>query len=212
MKGIGTLIATATSHAGRVGLVVCILLWRPEAVSGQIVGSNPWFVRAGIAPGYILPDNPFLLTVNGAGDPARLAPNLTLEIGRQTDGSQDWHALYGMPSYGFGVSLVSFRNGFETGRPVEAYTFFSWPFARLSQRLTVTTEFGMGVSWGWNQNGKTGDSENVLGSDVNARINWGFNLRYDVTRRVALYTGIDYTHRSNGGLVQRAASAGTTSM
>ena len=103
----------------------------------------------------------------------------------------------------FGFSLVRLPRSGENSSPLEAYTFFSWPFARLNQRLQVTTDFGMGVSWRWKRMNPKDDSyENVLGSDVNARVNWGFYLRYLSTPRVAFYSGVDYTHRSNGGLVQ----------
>jgi hypothetical protein len=185
-----------------MGVVVCLLLSWARAVQGQSLESNPWFLRAGVTPAYILSPNPFLSSANQVGPPIRWTPNLTVEIGRQTDGNEEWHALYRMPSYGFGVSFVSFGNGVETGRPLEAYTFFSYPFAHLSDRLDVTTDFGMGLSWGWQKDGKTHAPEDVLGSNVNARINWGFYLRYVSTPRITVYTGIDFTHRSNGGTVQ----------
>jgi hypothetical protein len=42
----------------------------------------------------------------------------------------------------------------------------------------------------------------VLGSDLNARVNWAFNVLYQSNPRLGIYTGIDFTHRSNGGMVQ----------
>jgi hypothetical protein len=50
---------------------------------------------------------------------------MTFEIGTQTDGSRDWHHLYGLPTYGFGVPVASFDDGIEAGRPLDAYTVFS---------------------------------------------------------------------------------------
>jgi len=185
-----------------VGLLLTVVAARPAIAYAQTTGANPWFVRAGITPAYILPDNPFALD-HEAADPATTAPNLTFEIGRTTDGSQPWHHVYRMPSYGFGLSFVSYRNGPETGHPVEAYTFFSYPFAHLAERFDVTTDFGMGISWHWNDvNGAAANSRSVLGADVNARIDWGFYLRYTASPKLTMYGGVDYTHRSNGGLVQ----------
>jgi hypothetical protein len=61
----------------------------------------------------------------------------------------------------------------------------------------------MGVSWHWTTfNGDTPSESTVLSSDVNARIDWGFYLRYATTPRTVLATGVDFTHRSNGGTVQ----------
>ncbi len=175
----------------------------PATSSAQSVESNPWFVRSGVASGYILPSNPFMANMNDARHPIRWGQNLTVEIGRQTDGRSEWHQLYGIPSYGFGFSVASFGNDVKHARPMEAYTFFSWPFVQLSDRLDVTTDFGTGVSWHWKEvNDKAESSETSLGSDLNARINWGFYLRYASTPRITVFSGIDYTHRSNGGMVQ----------
>ena len=185
-------------------LVACLLLlWSPRATCAQSLESNLWFVRSGITPGFILPTNPFGTRADGANNPIHVAPNLTIEVGRRTDGTNTWHKLYGTPSYGFGMSLVPLPNGGEHGRPIEAYTFFSWPFARLSDRLQVTTDFGTGLSWRWkHMNARTDAYEDVLGSNLNARVDWGFYLRYLSTPRIAVLTGVDYTHRSNGGMVQ----------
>ncbi len=182
--------------------LVVALLW-PAAAAAQSTESNPWFVRGGVTPAFILPTNPFPSSPNQPSRQIDKAPSVTLEVGRRTDGSSEWHELYGMPSYGFGFSLASFRNGVEHARPVEAYAFFSWPFASLTKRLDLTTDFGTGVSWNWKRvNDQNGSSQIVLGSNLNARIDWGFYLRYLLTPRNVIYAGVDFTHRSNGGLVQ----------
>ena len=163
---------------------------------------NPWFARVGVTPSLVLPTNPFQI---GAAiqNPVAWAPNLTFEVGRRTDGTQPWHALYGMPSYGFGFSTASFRDGAGAVQPMEAYAFFSWPFASLAERLDLTTDFSTGASWNWRQiDERTGATRTVLGSDLNARIDWGFYLRYELTGKDVLYAGLDFTHRSNGGLLQ----------
>ena len=176
------------------------LLWSTVAAA-QVPENNPWFVRGGVSPAFILPTNPF--PSGPQFQQIDKAPSVTLEIGRRTDGSSEWHELYGMPSYGFGFSLASFRNGIEHARPVEAYAFFSWPFASFTRRLDLTTDFGTGVSWNWKRvNDQNGASQDVLGSNLNARIDVGFYLRYLLSPRNVIYAGIDFTHRSNGGLVQ----------
>ena len=181
-----------------------LLFWTPEQSLAQPLVDNSWFVRTGAASGFILPGNPYTADPNYPGDPIRWGRNLTIEIGRQTDGHQEWHQLYGIPSYGFGFSLASFGNQVQRASPMEAYTFFSWPFARLTERMDLTTDFGMGLSWHWKEidNHSAEWRETSLGSDLNARINWGFYLRYVTTPQFTLYTGVDYTHRSNGGLAQ----------
>jgi hypothetical protein len=67
----------------------------------------------------------------------------------------------------------------------------------------VTTDLGMGLSWNWKTFDRTTSSYAApLSSDLNAYIDWGFYLRWAMTPQTALYTGLDYTHRSNGGVVQ----------
>jgi len=123
--------------------VLIVALSIPATGSTQTAPSTPWFVRTGATSGYILPANPFMASADHPGGAIHWGQNLTFEIGRQTDGNQDWHQLYGVPSYGFGFSVASFSNDVAHARPVEAYTFFSWPFARLGDRLDLTTDFGM---------------------------------------------------------------------
>jgi len=186
-----------------IGSVLIGVLAAAATGSAQSVDGSSWFVRTGASAGYILPQNPFPATPDRPGDAIHWGQNLTVEIGRQTDGQQPWHQLYGVPSYGFGFSVAGFSNGVRHARPVEAYTFFSWPFAHLSDRLALTTDFGMGVSWHWKETIDTAAAqETSLGSDLNARINWGFFVRYAASPRITVFSGVDYTHRSNGGMVQ----------
>ena len=184
----------------RATWVLVALLW-PTLAHAQIPENNPWFIRGGFTPAFILPTNPF--PVEPGSQPIDKAPSVTLEVGRRTDGSSQWHELYGMPSYGFGFSLTSFRNGTEHARPVDAYGYFSWPFASFTRRLALTTDFGMGVSWNWKRvDDQSGATQDVLGSNLNVRIDWGVYLRGVLSPRYVLYAGVDFTHRSNGGLSQ----------
>jgi hypothetical protein len=173
-----------------------------RSVSAQS-SSGSWFVRGALASPVILPSSPFDQGANSQGSQPTWVPDLTVEIGRQTNGSQEWHHLYGLPSYGVGFSVARFQNGGQHGQPLEAYAFFSWPLFRITERLDTTTDFGMGLSWNWEQvNPQTQANRTVLGSDLNARIDWGVYLRYATSPRMTVYTGLDFTHRSNGGLVQ----------
>jgi hypothetical protein len=184
----------------RASWLAVALLWS-AAAAAQVPEGNPWFIRSGFTPAFILPTNPF--PSNPPSQQIDKAPSVTFEVGRRTDGSSQWHELYGMPSYGFGFSVASFRNGVEHARPVEAYAFFSWPFASLTRKLDLTADFGTGVSWNWKKvNDQNGSTQDVLGSNLNARIDVGFYLRYLLSSRNVIYGGIDFTHRSNGGLVQ----------
>ena len=148
-------------------------------------------MRGGATPAFIFATNPFA-TGEKSTNPVEWTPSVTLEIGRRTDGSRIWHKLYGMPAYGVGFSVPSVSSSTPV-HPYEAYGFFSWPFATLNQRMDLTTDFSLGASWNW---------QPVLKSNLNARIDLGLYVRTTLSSRTVLYTGIDVTHRSNGGLEQ----------
>src|SRR5262245_16756071 len=182
--------------------VGCALITAHGAAAQTPPDANPYFTRFGFSPAYVVATNPFSVgEAAAAGRNVAAIPSLTVEVGRQTDGSSEWHHLYGFPAYGFGVSFASAGSG--SSRPVDAYTFFSWPFARPSDRVQITSDFGMGLSWNWKTfNQQTNSYAQVLGSDLNVRIDWGFYLRYLMTPQTSLYAGADFTHRSNGGMRQ----------
>jgi hypothetical protein len=181
------------------GLIVCLALMWARAGAGQDLQNSQWFTRVGFTPAFVLPNGPFHSNGTPADRHKRSIPSMTVDVGKQTDGSRDWHHLYGLPTYGFGFSVASIGSG----RPLDAYTFFSWPFARLHERVHVTTDIGMGVSWNWKEfDQETNSRRTVLGSNLNARVDWGFYLRHLTTRQMSLYAGVDFTHRSNGGMRQ----------
>jgi lipid A 3-O-deacylase PagL len=183
-------------------VALAVALLTSGVAYGQAPASSPFFTRVGFTPAHVFATNPFATgDAAAANREVRTVPSLTVEIGRQTDGSREWHHLYGLPAYGFGVSVAQLGSG--VSRPVDAYTFFSWPFAHLNDHVQLTTDIGMGVSWNWKAfNQRTNSYASVLGSNMNARIDWGFYVRYVATPQTSLYAGVDFTHRSNGGMRQ----------
>src|SRR5712692_7316342 len=61
----------------------------PEAAAevNAPASKNLWFVRVGYSPARVLTASQFVLGEN-------VARTLTLELGRQTDGTRDWHRVY----------------------------------------------------------------------------------------------------------------------
>jgi len=156
---------------------------------------NLWFVRAGYSPVRVLAASQF----QSGDDVARAT---TIEIGRQTDGTRDWHRVYNYPAYGVGFYAARFDHEHELGRPFAAYGFFSWPFP-LSTRIQLTTDFGLGVAWNWNEfDPKTNPTNTTLGSDVAYHVDGGLYVRYLPTTRVHVYAGLNVTHWSNGATKQ----------
>jgi hypothetical protein len=182
---------------------ICLSLLTAPSSFAQSPPPNDWFTRVAFSPAFVVANNPFASAGSPTDPSIGSAPSVAIEVGRQTDGRREWHRMYGLPSYGFGVSIASPGDSRGMSRPVDAYTFFSWPFAQPTERIQITSDFGMGLSWNWKVfDPQTNSYATVLGSNVNARIDWGFYLRYIVTPQTSLYAGVDYTHRSNGGMRQ----------
>src|SRR5213594_3745583 len=131
-------------RAGAAAIAVMILATSP-AYAQQPPDEPPknlWFLRAAYSPAVVLASSEFVSNDNRARA-------MTIEVGRQTDGTRDWHRVYNYPAYGVGFYAAEFDHEQELGRPFAAYGFFSWPFP-LSRRMQMTSDFGLGVSWHWN--------------------------------------------------------------
>jgi len=157
--------------------------------------TNGWFVRVASSWTRVLTPSNFVSGEN-------VARTLTVDIGRQTDGTRDWHRMYNYPSYGVGVFIGRFDQHRELGHPFATYGFFSWPFP-VSDRAQVTADFGLGVSWNWaGFDPKTNPMNTALGSAVAYHVDADIALRYLANTRASVYTGVNVAHWSNGGTRQ----------
>jgi hypothetical protein len=183
---LGVLLAARPSHAQGD---------RVDDHAAAAPSPSPWFVRIGFAPARVLTSSRF----ETGGDGARA---VTLEVGRQTDGSRDWHRVYNYPSFGIGFSTVRFDRDRELGRPFSTYGFFAWPFP-LSRRTQLTADVDIGVSWNWNEFDRQANAANTaLGSDVAYQVDGGVSLRVLATGHTSVYGGLNITHWSNGATKQ----------
>lgn len=168
------------------------------------------FVRLSFQPAYLLPTTDFASGDNRADEPIGWGASLRAEIGWDVSGSKDWHHLYRFPSYGIGVSTSNFGSD-ELGTPVGVYGFFTWPFASLSPRAELSSDLGFGVTFGWERyDPETNPYNRAIGSTTSFQINWGLYLRYFLTHRVDLYTGVSFNHFSNGSI--RAPNGGLNTL
>jgi lipid A 3-O-deacylase PagL len=183
-----------TARAGRLALVA-FLVARGASAQDAPPASDSWFVRAGVSTARVLAASPFA----EGGDDAR---SLSLEVGRQTGGTREWHRAYNDPSYGVGVYLGRFGHDRELGRPVATYGFFSWPFP-VARRAQVTADVGLGVSWNWRAYDRvTNPTNTAFGSTVAYHVDGGVSLRVLTGGRSSIYAGMDFAHWSNGATSQ----------
>lgn len=100
---------------------------------------------------------------------------------------------------GLGTSVNFLGNTKGIGTPISIYAFQGAPIHRFSDRLSLYYEWNFGVSFGWKKcDGYTAYSNLVVGSNINAYINLGAGLRWEINDEYALTAGLDLTHFSNG--------------
>ena len=98
---------------------------------------------------------------------------------------------------GAGLAFHSFNP--QLGSPVSLYLFQGATVKTLSQRLSLNYEWDFGLTYGWKSYDKQTNPENrVIGSKLTAYIDFGFYLRWMLSRNWDLNIGATVTHYSNG--------------
>ena len=107
--------------------------------------------------------------------------------------------MYPHAYQGIGVSYNTFFCPSELGNPIAVYAFQGSRIAQLSPRLSFDYEWNFGASFGWKKYDRTYNPQNeVIGSKINAYINLGFFLNWQLNSQWSLTAGMDFTHYSNG--------------
>ncbi len=107
--------------------------------------------------------------------------------------------LYPYAVQGIGVGYNTFSNTKEMGNPVSVYVFQTSRIATISPNLSFDYEWNFGASFGWKKYDEKKNPMNmVVGSKVNAYINLGFLLNWQMTSNTSLRAGIGLSHYSNG--------------
>ncbi len=100
---------------------------------------------------------------------------------------------------GIGLACYDFGHSAELGSPIAIYLFQSSAISRISSRFSLDYEWNFGLSWGWKPyDPQTNPNNVVVGSGVNAYINLGLYFKWQLARRIAMTSGIDFSHFSNG--------------
>lgn len=183
------------------------------AVSCRLSAQDSKFIHQigfDIRPGYIFPTNDFF-----KGDNVQQK-----EISRSLSAHLKYAFRFGKDSYlgqlyphayqGIGVAYNSFFSS-EMGNPVTVYVFQGSRIAQLSPHLSFDYEWNFGASFGWKKYDEIHNPKNdVVGSKINAYINLGFLLNWQLHPKWNLVAGVDMTHYSNGNT--RYPNAGVNSI
>lgn len=150
-------------------------------------------------PSRIVQDDPFFEGENQLGRPMRFGYSCHLKYSFQFAENSRMGTLYPHTYQGIGLSCNDLGNRKEIGLPVAVYAFQGSRIATLSSALSLDYEWNFGASFGWKKyDGISNPNNTVVGSKVNAYINLGFLLNWQVAPRWNLMAGVDLTHYSNG--------------
>lgn len=100
---------------------------------------------------------------------------------------------------GIGIGYQKFDAGSIFGNPFLVYLFQHSRLFGLSRKVSLDYEWNFGVATGWNPYSYPENPINsIIGSKVNAYINLGVYLNWDLSDQWSLIGGVDVTHFSNG--------------
>lgn len=156
-------------------------------------------------PSYLLPTNKFFRGDNELGKRLDKSGSVHLQYSFSFPQNSRFGKLYPTAYQGIGVSWNTFFDNKEIGSPTAVYVFQGARLARFSTRLSLDYEWNFGVSFGWHPYDPYGDilgyenSKNlVVGSRVNAYINFGVLLSWQPLDNWKVTAGVDLAHFSNG--------------
>lgn len=152
-----------------------------------------------IKPSYVFPTHDFFRGTNNAQKKINSTYSGHLKYGFKFSPDSKMGKLYPYAVQGIGVGYNTFSNTKEMGNPVSVYVFQTSRIATISPKLSFDYEWNFGVSFGWKKYDEKKNPMNmVVGSKVNAYINLGFLLNWQMTSNTSLRAGIGLSHYSNG--------------
>ncbi len=163
-------------------------------------------VGINVRPSYILPTHKFFRGDNSLGKRLDKSGSAHLQYSFSFPSDSRYGRMFPTAYQGIGVAWNTFFDKNEIGNPAAVYAFQGATLARLSPKLSLDYEWNFGLSFGWRPYDPYGDfypefpneRNLVVGSRVNAYINFGVLLKWAPSPNWSVSGGIDLTHYSNG--------------
>lgn len=151
---------------------------------------------------YVLPSNIILRGYNRFDARTRSAWSGAAEYSFSFPADSRFGKYYPHAYQGIGLGVTSFHSDKIIGTPVNFYVLQGSRIASFSSRLSLDYEWNFGISAGWHKVGTDNptESEDIdgLGSHMNAYIDLGLRLTYELSPRLSLTAGVNFSHFSNG--------------
>lgn len=152
-----------------------------------------------IRPSYVFPTHLFFKSYNNTGKKINSTFAGHLKYGFKFSPDSKFGKLYPYAIQGIGIGYNTFFNSKEIGNPLAVYVFQTSRIATISSRLSFDYEWNFGASFGWKKYDEENNPNNmVVGSKINAYINLGFLLNWEIATNTNLRAGIGVAHYSNG--------------
>ena len=176
-------------------LSVCAVAGEKDSTDRKMIH----MVGVDFRPAYTFPTNGFFKGVNAAQTPVRKTFSGHVKYGFKFSPDTYWGKIYPHAIQGIGVGYNTFFNSKEIGNPLAVYAFQTSRIMSITPRLSFDYEWNFGASFGWKKyDEETNPWNRVVGSKINAYINLGFMLNWQLAPNTNLRAGIDVTHYSNG--------------
>ena len=176
----------------RIISLLLILLGVSSNAEGRTDTSRVYHrLEANVRPSYIMPTHPLYTRLNSSGKPLLFSSSAHFQYSLSFSPESYLGKMYPNVYQGVGLGGYTFLDDAEIGSPLALYLFQRARIAQLSRRLSLDYEWNLGLSFGWKQNV-------CIASPINAYINVGLLLEYDISPRWTLSAGPEYTHFSNG--------------
>ena len=169
---------------------------RNDSVSHPLIRHQLGF---DVRPGYIVSTHSFLQGDNAQQKKIDQSLSFHFKYAFRFSKESNLGRLFPHTYQGIGISYHTFFSPAELGNPVSVYAFQGSRIAQLSPRLSFDYEWNFGASFGWKKYHPGTNAYNyVVGSKINAYINLGFLLNWQLAAEWQLTAGIDLSHFSNG--------------
>ena len=184
-------------------IVCCLILLSVHALYGNGRDSVNYrvvhFWGGDLRPAYTFPTDCFFKGENMENKPIRKNISAHLKYGFKFLPAHYLGKYYPYATQGIGIGYNTFGNPSELGCPLAVYVFQSSRIVALTSGLSLDYEWNFGASFGWKKYDEMTNFYNrVVGSKINAYINVGLLLKWELSCTTHLRMGVGLTHYSNG--------------
>lgn len=181
-------------HILAILITASVLAVVPDAVQAQ------HSLSFDLRPAYLAPTSSFFAGNNQEGKVLDKAFSAHLKYGFRFAPSTRLGQLYPHTTQGIGIAYNTFFHHRMLGSPVSLYVFQTSRIARLSPALSLDYEWNFGASFGWKKFTDNWEmaTNTVTGSRINAYLNLGVFLNWQIAAQWNFTAGVEGTHFSNG--------------